>query len=182
MIEHLRRLSPGILLCIAITIVAIVLQAVEVHFAGQTYLEALVLAILLGVAIRTAWTPAKRFIPGIAFSAKLLLEIAVVLLGASVSGATVLALGPILLVGIATVVAIALVSSFITCRALGLPKRMAILVACGNSICGNSAIAAVAPVIGADGDDIASSIAFTAVLGVVVVLRCRFWCRSCNCR
>jgi uncharacterized integral membrane protein (TIGR00698 family) len=47
---------------------------------------------------------------------------------------------------------------------------MAILVACGNSICGNSAIAAVAPVIGADGKDVASSIAFTAVLGVIVVL------------
>jgi uncharacterized integral membrane protein (TIGR00698 family) len=170
LIEHLRRLSPGILLCIAITIVAIVLQAVEVHFAGQTYLEALVLAILLGVVIRTAWTPAKRFVPGIAFSAKLLLEVAVVMLGASVSVATVLALGPILLVGIASVVAIALGSSFIICRGLGLPLRMAILIACGNSICGNSAIAAVAPVIGADGDDIASSISFTAVLGVVVVL------------
>jgi uncharacterized integral membrane protein (TIGR00698 family) len=170
LIEHLRRLSPGILLCIAITMVAIVLQAVEVHFAGQTYLEALVLAILLGVVIRTAWTPAKRFIPGIAFSAKLLLEVAVVMLGASVSVATVLALGPILLVGIASVVAIALGSSFIICRMLGLPLRMAILIACGNSICGNSAIAAVAPVIGADGDDIASSISFTAVLGVVVVL------------
>jgi uncharacterized integral membrane protein (TIGR00698 family) len=170
LIEHLRRLSPGILLCIAITIVAIVLQAVEVHFAGQTYLEALVLAILLGVVIRTAWTPTKRFVPGIAFSAKLLLEVAVVMLGASVSVATVLALGPILLVGIASIVAIALGSSFIICRGLGLPLRMAILIACGNSICGNSAIAAVAPVIGADGDDIAASISFTAVLGVVVVL------------
>jgi len=170
LIEHLRRLLPGILLCIAITIVAILLQAVEVHFVGQTYLEALVLSILLGVALRAAWTPAKRFVPGIAFSAKLLLEVAVVMLGASVSVATVLALGPILLVGIASVVAIALGSSFIICRMLGLPLRMAILIACGNSICGNSAIAAVAPVIGADGDDIASSISFTAVLGVVVVL------------
>ena len=47
---------------------------------------------------------------------------------------------------------------------------MAVLIACGNSICGNSAIAAVAPVIGADSDDVASSISFTAVLGVVVVL------------
>src|ERR1700719_2273701 len=150
--------------------VAILLQAVENHFVGQTYLEALVLAILLGVVIRTAWTPAKRFVPGIAFSAKLLLEVAVVMLGASVSVATVLALGPILLVGIASVVAIALGSSFIICRMLGLPLRMAILIACGNSICGNSAIAAVAPVIGADGDDIAASISFTAVLGVVVVL------------
>jgi len=46
----------------------------------------------------------------------------------------------------------------------------AILIACGNSICGNWAIAAVAPVIGADGNYIASSISFTAVLGVVVVL------------
>jgi uncharacterized integral membrane protein (TIGR00698 family) len=47
---------------------------------------------------------------------------------------------------------------------------MATLIACGNSICGNSAIAAVAPVIGADGRDVATSIAFTAVLGVAVVL------------
>src|SRR5438105_7647934 len=47
---------------------------------------------------------------------------------------------------------------------------MSVLVACGNSICGNSAIAAVAPIIGARADDIASSIAFTAVLGVIVVL------------
>jgi uncharacterized integral membrane protein (TIGR00698 family) len=52
----------------------------------------------------------------------------------------------------------------------GLPKPMAMLIACGNSICGNSAIAAVAPVIGANPKDVASSIAFTAVLGVVVVL------------
>jgi uncharacterized integral membrane protein (TIGR00698 family) len=170
LIEHLRRLSPGILLCVAITIIAILLQVVEVHFASHAYLEALVLSILLGVAIRTAWTPAKPFVPGIAFSAKFLLEVAVVMLGASVSVAIVLALGPILLVGIASVVAMALGSSFVICRMLGLPLRMAILVACGNSICGNSAIAAVAPVIGADGDDIAASISFTAVLGVVVVL------------
>jgi uncharacterized membrane protein YadS len=45
-----------------------------------------------------------------------------------------------------------------------------VLVACGNAICGNSAIAAVAPVIGATAREVASAIAFTAVLGVVVVL------------
>src|SRR6185436_2258741 len=48
--------------------------------------------------------------------------------------------------------------------------RLATLVATGNAICGNSAIAAVAPVIGADPEDVASSIAFTAILGVIVVL------------
>jgi uncharacterized integral membrane protein (TIGR00698 family) len=170
LIEHVSRLLPGILFCIALTVAAILLQAVEVHFVGHPYLEALVLAILLGVAVRTAWTPTSRLTPGIAFSGKFLLEFAVVLLGASVSAATVWALGPILLFGIAAVVAIALCVSFVICRGLRLPLRMSILIACGNSICGNSAIAAVAPVIGADGDDIASSISFTAVLGVIVVL------------
>ena len=161
---------PGILLCVAITGVAILLQAVEVHFVGQAYLEALVLAILVGVAVRTAWVPTPRFIPGITVSAKFLLECAVVMLGASVSIATVLALGPFLLIGIGSVVAMALGVSFVIGRMIGLPLRMAILIACFNSICGNSAIAAVAPVIGANSDDIAASISLTAVLGVIVVL------------
>jgi uncharacterized integral membrane protein (TIGR00698 family) len=155
---------------VGVTGIATALQWGEVRLVGQAYLEALVLAILLGVAVRTAWAPGPRWRPGIAFSARILLEIAVVMLGAAVSARTVIALGPALLVGIVAVVAVAIVTSYTIGRALGLPQRMAILVACGNSICGNSAIAAVAPVIGADGDDIASSIAFTAVLGVVVVL------------
>jgi uncharacterized integral membrane protein (TIGR00698 family) len=170
LIRQLQRLLPGIGVCAAITIGATLLQTVEVGLVGQPYLEALVLAILLGVAIRSAWLPGPRFIPGIEFSAKLLLEVAIVMLGASVSAATILALGPILIVGIACIVAVAIVCSYLICRAFDLPQRMGILIACGNSICGNSAIAAVAPVIGADSDDVASSISFTAVLGVLVVL------------
>jgi uncharacterized integral membrane protein (TIGR00698 family) len=170
LIRGLADLLPGLLLCIGLTLAATLLQKVEVGIFGEPYLEALVLAILIGVAVRAAWTPGPVWEVGIKFSAKILLEIAVVLLGASVSVSTVLALGPILILGIAIVVVAAIASSYGICRALGLPQRMAILVACGNSICGNSAIAAVAPIIGADGDDIASSIAFTAVLGVLVVL------------
>ena len=56
-------------------------------------------------------------------------------------------------------------------QALGLPARIAVLLACGNAICGNTAMAAVASVIGADGRDVASSIAFTAVqLGLSLML------------
>jgi len=137
---------------------------------GKAWLESLVLAILIGTAVRTVWTPDKRWHLGINFSAKMLLEIAVVLLGASISVATVLAIGPAMVLGIAGVVVVAILASYTIGRLLGLRTRMALLVACGNSICGNSAIAAVAPVIGADGEDVASSIAFTAVLGVAVVL------------
>jgi uncharacterized integral membrane protein (TIGR00698 family) len=164
------RVLPGVALCVGITLLAVILQMIERRLFGQAYVEALVLAILVGVALRMAWRPGTLWLPGIEFSAKLLLEIAVMLLGASVSAATVLDLGPAMLLGIAAVVAVALGTSYVIARALGLKQRMAILVACGNSICGNSAIVAVAPVIGADSDDIAASIAFTAVLGVAVVL------------
>ena len=76
---------------------------------------------------RAAWAPPERFRAGIAFGAKPVLELAVVLLGAALSLATLWAAGPGLLVGIAAV-------------------------------------------IGADGEDVAASIAFTAVLGVLMVL------------
>ena len=165
-----RRLLPGLGLCLGVTAAALGLEGVELRLFGRAWLEALVLAILLGTAVRTTWAPPERFRPGIAFSAKTVLELAVVLLGASLSLATLWAAGPGLLVGIAAVVALAIAASYGIGRALGLPPRLAILVACGNSICGNSAIAATAPVIGADGEDVASAIAFTAVLGVPVVL------------
>jgi len=169
-IGSLKRLLPGILLCVAITLAALLLERIEIFLIDQRYLEALVLALLLGVAIRTVWKPGSSWSEGINFSAKFVLEFAIVLLGASVSVTMVAALGSLLILGIACIVALAIGASYLLSRALGLPQRMAILIACGNSICGNSAIAAVAPVIGADADDIASSISFTAVLGVVVVL------------
>jgi uncharacterized integral membrane protein (TIGR00698 family) len=100
----------------------------------------------------------------------MLLEIAVMLLGAAISFGAIIESGPALLTGIAITVVGALAASYGISRTLGLPRRVSILIACGNSICGNSAIAAVAPIIGADGDDVASSIAFTAILGVIVVL------------
>lgn len=163
-------LLPGLLLCIGVTLVATGLEWMEIREAGRAWLEALVLAILVGTTVRTSWPPGPAWTPGIHFSARILLEVAVVLLGASVSARTVLAVGPGLLAGIAGLVGVVIVIGYGLGRVFGLPHRMAMLVACGNAICGNSAIAAVAPVIGADGEDVAASIAFTAVLGVVVVL------------
>ncbi|MDT7949984.1 MAG: putative sulfate exporter family transporter [Acetobacteraceae bacterium] len=165
-----RRIAPGLLLCLLVTAVAIGLERAEAAVFGATWLEALVLAILVGTAIRTAWTPGPAWRAGIGFSAKTLLEIAVFVLGASISATMIIAAGPYLIVGIAGIVIVAIFASYGIGRALRLPHRMALLVACGNSICGNSAIAAVAPIIGADGEDVAASIAFTAVLGVLVVL------------
>lgn len=163
-------LVPGIALCGAITAVAVALQAAEIAVVHYPYIEDLVLAILVGTAVRTAWEPGPRFRAGVDFCARFLLELAVALLGATVSLTALMAAGVELLIGIAIIVTIALLAGYGICRLLGLPSKLALLVACGNAICGNSAIAAVAPVIGANGRDIATSIAFTAVLGIVVVL------------
>lgn len=165
-----KQLGPGLLLCLAVSAAAVAAEHLEVKLFQRAWLEALVLAILIGTLVRSLWKPDSRWRPGISFSAKTLLEVAVVLLGASLSAATIAATGAPLLLGIAAVVFVAIGLSYGIGRLLGLSQRMAILVACGNSICGNSAIAATAPVIGADGEDVAASIAFTAVLGVVVVL------------
>ena len=162
--------APGLALCAAVTATAFGLAAAETRILGRAWLEPLVLAILIGTAVRSLWVPGARFGHGIACGAKPVLEVAVALLGVSISFRALAAVGPGLLFGIAGVVALAIPASYGICRLLGLPRRMAVLVACGNSICGNSAIAAVAPAIGAEGDDVAASIAFTAVLGVLVVL------------
>jgi uncharacterized integral membrane protein (TIGR00698 family) len=164
------RLLPGLLLCLAVTGAAELLQGIEVRLWGRAWLEGLVIAILLGALVRTLWTPGEAWRAGVEFSAKQVLEIAVALLGAGATAATLLAAGVPLLIGIAALVVVAILISFALGRMAGLPPRMATLIACGNAICGNSAIAAVAPVIGADGEDVAAAIAFTAVLGVGVVV------------
>ena len=163
-------LTWGVALCGLVTLVAMTVQAAEEKLVGHPYVEAIVIAILLGIVVRAIWEPDRRWLMGIAFAAKQLLEVAVALLGASLTFGAIAASGLALLGAIVIVVILALGASFGISRLLGLPARLSILIACGNSICGNSAIAAVAPVIGASSDDIISSISFTAVLGVIVVL------------
>lgn len=164
------RYAPGMVLCTVVAALSVAGAAVETRVFGHPIIEGLVLAILVGMTIRTAWTPPDNTAPGVRYVAKEVLEAAIFLLGASVDLPLLVRAGPALALGIVLIVVLGLGASFTIGRAMGLPTKLAILVACGNSICGNSAIAAVAPVIGADREHVASAIAFTAILGVVVVL------------
>ncbi len=167
---RVRRLLPGVILASVVAIVSIGIAAIETRLLGHPVIEGLVVAILVGMIVRTMWATPDRAQVGIDFTAKEVLELAIVLLGASVNLPLLLEAGPALAVGIVLLVVLSIASGYGIGRLLGLPNRLAILVACGNSICGNSAIAAIAPVIGAKKEHVASSIAFTAILGVVVVL------------
>lgn len=161
---------PGLLLCAGVAALAMAGERAESTLTGRAWLEALVLAILLGTLIRTVFQPSARFEAGIRYASKTVLEVAVALMGAMINFDAVVQAGLPLVGGIAAIVVLSIAGSFALARVLGLPAKMATLLACGNAICGNSAIAAVAPVIEAESDDVGAAIAFTAVLGVAVVL------------
>ena len=165
-----RALAPGVALALAVSLASIAIAAGEARAFGHPVIEALVVAILVGMMVRTVWALPAGTDAGVRFTATQVLEVAICLLGASVDLPLLLRAGPALAIGIVLLVVLGICASYGISRALGLPHTLAVLVACGNSICGNSAIAAVAPVIRADREHVASSIAFTAILGVAVVL------------
>ncbi|MFT3997570.1 MAG: putative sulfate exporter family transporter [Asticcacaulis sp.] len=166
----LAPLLPGLALCMIIALIAQGTVWVQQQVFGHVWCEPLVAAILLGGFASAIRAPTASLRPGIGFSARTVLEAAIVLLGAGIDVRALGQVGPGLILGAAALVIIAIALSYGLSRLVGLPKRLALLVACGNSICGNSAISAAAPVIDADPAEITASIAFTAVLGIGLVL------------
>lgn len=90
---------------------------------------------------------------------KMCLQVSVVLLGFSVPLADVWQAGSEgFFLALWTIVAI-LAAGFALAKVFGTPPVLAALVAAGTAICGGSAIAALAPVLGAHSDDVAASLA-----------------------
>lgn len=170
MLSAISRRLPGLGVVLLVSALSWVTEHALTAAVGHTTLEAIVLAILIGAIVRVFWTPPERFQPGIAFAAGLLLEISIVLLGFGADLQQFIKAGLPLVASIVGVVIVAILTGSAIGRALGLSPVHALLVACGNAICGNSAIAALAPVVGAKKEEVASAIAYTAVLAVVVIL------------
>jgi uncharacterized integral membrane protein (TIGR00698 family) len=166
----LTQQAPGIAFATLIGLGAWGLQHLEVWLIGQAVLDALVLALILGMLWRNLIGVSMPYRSGITFTGKYVLEGAVVLLGASIDLPALLKAGPTLLLAIMVVVMVGISASTLIGRGLRLPSKVAALIAVGSSICGNSAMAALAPVIDATAEDIASAMAWTAVLGVLAVL------------
>lgn len=162
--------APGLALVVLVAVAAQLLGAWEVRAIGRMLVDPLVLAILLGMLVRAALGAQTWLDAGVDFAAKDVLEVAVVLLGASVNLAMLRSAGLPLALGLLGFVALALVGGIAIGRAFGLTPSLSTLIAAGNAICGNSAIAAVAPSIGARREETASAVAFTALLGMVAVI------------
>lgn len=98
------------------------------------------------------------------------LQLAVILLGFGLNLNMVLKVGRESLPIIISTISISLIISFILCKILNIPVKTATLIGVGSSICGGSAIAATAPVINAENEDIAQSISVIFLFNLIAAL------------
>lgn len=159
-----KKNLPGILVCLAI--------AVPSWYLGKLFplIGGAVIAILTGMVITMFWADKGAAESGIKFTSKIILQAAVVLLGFGLNLNVILMTGkqslPIILCTIAT----SLLIAFTLHKALHIPSNISTLVGVGSSICGGSAIAATAPVIDADDDEVAQAISVIFFFNVLAAI------------
>jgi uncharacterized integral membrane protein (TIGR00698 family) len=160
----IREKGPGLALCLAIATVAWFLGTLVPVVGGPVF------SILIGMIVTLFLHDRRRIGSGISFTSKKILQLAVVLLGFGMDLSVVAATGlqslPIILSTIST----SLIVAFVLYRIMDIPAKTAVLVGVGSSVCGGSAIAATAPVIDANDDEIAQSISVIFLFNVIAAL------------
>lgn len=154
----------GLLLCLAISVPAFFLGQLLPVIGGPVF------AILLGMII-TLFIKNKGMLQnGITFTSKKILQYAVILLGFGLNLASILQTGAQSLPIIIATIATSLIVAFVLYKVLKIHSKTATLIGVGSSICGGSAIAATAPVIDADDEEIAQSISVIFLFNVIAAL------------
>ncbi len=162
--NKLTEKIPGILVCLLIAVPAWLLGKQFPVVGGP------VIAILAGMIIASFWTPKDSMNKGIKFTSKYILQTAVVLLGFGLDMGVILQTGKQSLPIIICTISTSLIVAFVLMKLLKAPANTATLIGVGSSICGGSAIAATAPVIGADDDEVAQSISVIFFFNVLAAI------------
>lgn len=165
--KTIKESWTGVLLCFAIALPS---WAIVGLFKELEVIGAPVIAIILGMIITLAIKDKTELQKGIAFTAKKILQYAVILLGFGLNLATIGKVGATSLPIIIATISTSLIVSFIISKALKIPAKISTLVGVGSSICGGSAIAATAPVIAADDEEIAQAISVIFLFNVIAAL------------
>ena len=129
-----------------------------------------VISILLGMVIGLFIKNRTNVEKGIKFTSKKILQWAVILLGFGLNLNVILQTGKQSLPIIVSTIATSLIIAFLLCRILKIPGKISTLVGVGSSICGGSAIAATAPVIDADDEEVAQAISVIFFFNVLAAL------------
>ncbi len=163
----------GILICGIIAGISTLLAKVTIGSFSFEVIGAPVFAILIGM-ILTLILPSvasdSKFKDGIHFTAKKILQYAVIILGFSLNLGTIVKVGAQSLPVIISTILAALIVAMILMKVLKIDKKVACLIGVGSSICGGSAIAATAPVIDAEDDEVAQSISVIFLFNVIAAL------------
>lgn len=162
--DFIKKNGSGILVCLAIAIPSWLLGKMFPVIGGA------VIAIIAGMIVTMFWDNKGKAEPGIKWTSRVILQTAVVLLGFGMNLGVIFQTGKQSLPIIICTITTSLIIAWILQKALKVPANTSILVGVGSSICGGSAIAAAAPVIGADDDEIAQSIAVIFFFNVLVAI------------
>lgn len=154
----------GLLLCLLISVPSWYLGTLFPIVGGP------VIAIIAGMLITLLLRNKTRFEAGIKYASKKILQYAVILLGFGLNLNVVLETGLESLPIIIATISASLIIAFILHKTMKIPSKISTLVGVGSSICGGSAVAATAPVIDADDEEVAQAISVIFFFNVLAAL------------
>lgn len=156
-------LVPGLCLTAAIAALSVALSRMTTIAAFSP----LMLAAIIGMLVRNTLPLHPTFKPGITFSLKRLLRLAIIMLGANLTVGQFIDIGWI---GISIVVASLVTTLFVATwlgRLLGVDPTLTHLIGVGTSICGASAIVATNTVVHGKNEDVGYALATITLFGTV---------------
>lgn len=160
------QFAAGILFTFLIALIGYLLTNVP----GFNKIGPLASAILLAVVYRQIFGYPEKIASGIAFTAKYILRLAIVLYGLKLNIQLILQEGVGILIFDLGVIIFTILLTIWLAKLLNADMNISLLVGVGTGICGAAAIAAIAPIIKAKNDETAMSIGIIALLGTVFAI------------
>lgn len=164
MVKSIKDNFAGIILILVLAIPAWILGNYYPIIGGPVF------GILLGMILTNFIKDKTPFQKGILFTSKKILQYAVILLGFGLNLSVILETGAQSLPIIISTIATSLIIAYFLQKVLNIPTKISTLVGVGSSICGGSAIAATAPVIDANDEEVAQAISVIFFFNVLAAL------------
>lgn len=162
-IKQVQATLPGLIFCLAGAATA---WTIAGFLPG---VSPLIVAIILGLGAANLFALPQSWSAGIAVSAKKVLRWGIVFLGLKIVAGDIWDLGVPLLVVVVTVVGGGIVGTVLVGRLMGVPRKLAILIGCGFSICGAAAVAGVEGSIEAEDEDVVTAVALVVLFGTIMI-------------
>ncbi len=173
LLETVGSVLPGVSIAFGLALVGrLVAEWAGTSLLGfaESPVSPILIAILLGLLIRNTIGIPTVYEAGLQLCLKRILRIGVALLGIRLSLGAVGSIGLLALPVVLTCIGTALLVVSAVNRAVGLPRRLGTLVAVGTAICGNTAIAATAPLIRAEENETSYAIGCVTLFGLIALI------------